>query len=177
MLRKPRIQDQIEEINIMPLLNIIMLLIPFLIMSTEFIRVGVVEVSAPSMCGVGCGQDPKITAEVPLNLTLSVSRSGLTLLTRGAKIAPACELGAKAAPLSNAPQGPTFMRNGTKINHVGLQACLIKIKAIFPKEQTITIMAEEGTPYNEIIRLMDTSREDAQRKELFPRVLLAAGVL
>lgn len=55
---KPRLEEEVSPINIMPLMNIIMLLIPFLIMSTEFIKLGVINVTAPKI-GSSSSSQPK----------------------------------------------------------------------------------------------------------------------
>ena len=71
---KIRIPEDPEPINIMPLMNIIMLLIPFLIMSTEFIKLSVINVTAPKIGSASSSQSkPKEKKDKPpLNLTVSV---------------------------------------------------------------------------------------------------------
>ncbi len=171
---KHREIETIEEINIMPLMNIIMLLIPFLIMSTEFVKIGVINVSAPSTCA-SCGNptEPTIRPPAPLNLTLNLTPQGVTLLTRGARIPQGCDLTPKGITAhSEALTFPNYRPQQAS----ALRACLLKIKALFPQEDKIIVMADPSIPYHKIIELMDISRE-ANNKALFPHVMLSAGVL
>ena len=176
MSKRPRLFDEIDDINIMPLLNIIMLLIPFLIMSTEFTRIGILEVSSPSGCGCST-PSPYAKATPPLVLTLTVTAKGATLLTRGARIPQGCDLSAesmKAARLE-ATGAPTIPRIGKDIDQKAFQQCLIHIKNLFPHERRIIMTAEMETPFQEMISLMDSAREDQKKQPLFPEILFSAG--
>lgn len=156
-------------------MNIIMLLIPFLIMSTEFVKIGVINVSAPSTCA-SCGDkktEPTIRPPAPLNLTLNLTSQGVTLLTRGARIPQGCDLTPKGITAhSETPTFPDYRHQQAS----ALRACLAKIKALFPQEDKIIVMADPSIPYHKIIELMDISRE-ANNKPLFPLVMLSAGLL
>lgn len=175
MPRKHREIDPIEEINIMPLMNIIMLLIPFLIMSTEFVKIGVINVSTPLLCGTPCTthSDPTLRPPPPLNLTLNITHQGITLLTRGARIPQGCDL--KPQGVATHADTPTFPQYRSQ-HAPALHACLAKIKALFPHERRLVIMGEEAIPYHKIVEIMDVSRE-SNHKPLFPEVMLSAGIL
>lgn len=174
MAKKPRVEDSIEEINIMPLMNIIMLLIPFLIMSTEFIKIGVINVAAPKIGGSSSSSEPKKKNEKPpLNLTVSVTEKGFTILTRGKKIPEGCDLKGEATEAKL----PTVKKIGDKYNLPVLKQCLLKIKEVFPDERRVIIMAEPEIRYAVIVEVMDNSREIKVDKDLFPEVVLSAGVL
>ena len=170
----PRIEESIEEINIMPLMNIIMLLIPFLIMSTEFIKIGVINVAAPKIGGASSSSEPqKKDDKPPLNLTVSVTEKGFTILTRGKKIPEGCDLKAEATE----EKLPTVKKIGDKYNLPVLKSCLEKIKELFPDERRIIIMGDPDMKYEVIVEVMDNSREIKPEKDLFPEVVLSAGVL
>ncbi|MCB9637576.1 MAG: biopolymer transporter ExbD [Myxococcales bacterium] len=174
MAKKPRLEEEMEEINIMPLMNIIMLLIPFLIMSTEFIKIGVINVAAPKIGGGAASSEPKKKNEKPpLNLTVSVTEKGFTILTRGKKIPEGCDLKGEATEAKL----PTVKKIGDKYNLPVLKQCLQKIKEVFPDERRVIIMAEPEIRYAVIVEVMDNSREIKAEKELFPEVVLSAGVL
>ena len=183
---RPRLPDPIEPINIMPLMNIIMLLIPFLIMSTEFIKLGVINVTAPKIGSSSSDQKQpeKKPEKPPLNLTVSVTDKGMTLITRGDK---QFRKDARSTSKREAPKKlPTIKKNDqNKHNFRELTDCLNKIKKLFPEEKRIIIMAEPEIKYEVIISLMDSSRTSKEYPEnikeskegLFPEVILSAGVL
>jgi len=182
-MAKIRLPEEEVPINIMPLMNIIMLLIPFLIMSTEFIKLGVINVTAPKL-GQGSSSQkspddkPK---KPPLNLTVSVTEKGLTLITRGDKISEGCILKQAAGE----KKLPTIKKIGNKYNYPSLTECLDKIKKLFPNEKRLIIMAEPEIKFKVIVYLMDASRTSKQfpqnpkenKEGLFPEVILSAGVL
>lgn len=178
MARKRSVEEQFEEINIMPLMNIIMLLIPFLIMSAEFIRLGVINVSAPKMnTGEPQQSEPEKDKKKPLNLTISVTSRGFTLITRGSKISQGCDMSPQAM---QDPQKklPTIRKIEEKYDYKQLQECLHKIKKLFPDERRVIIMSEPKIQYNVVVEIMDHSREkDVGKSDLFPEVVLSAGVI
>lgn len=178
MARKKAVIEDMEEINIMPLMNIIMLLIPFLIMSTEFIKIGVINVSAPKLNNSTSTQsEPPKPKKKLLNLTISVTRKGFRLLTRGNQIPEGCDI-TPAALQANDKTKPTIAKAGGKYNLISLKKCLVKIKKEFPDEKRVIIMAEPEIKYETIIRVMDSSREKVKAKaDLFPEVVLSAGVI
>jgi len=185
MARKPRIPEEVKDVNIMPLMNIIMLLIPFLIMSTEFIKIGLINVAAPKIGGAPSQADnqnkPK---KKPLNLTVQGSEKGLTVMAYNQKMPQGCNL----ADLKNpgVKKFPTIKKNeNNKHNYKELTKCLVKIKSQNLDEARLIIMADPEIPYHVIIKLMDASREspDAktitkkERDNLFPEVVISAGVV
>jgi len=176
--KKLAAEEEFEELNIMPLMNIIMLLIPFLIMSAEFIKIGVINVSAPKMnTGEPQQETPQKKKKKPLNLTISVTSRGFTLITRGSKISQGCDM--SAAAMQN-PQKklPTVRKLEDKYDYKKLRGCLSKIKKLFPDESRVIIMSEPKIQYKVVIGIMDHSREkEAGKSDLFPEVVLSAGVI
>ncbi len=182
----PRIrkQEEFDEINIMPLMNIIMLLIPFLILSVEFFKFGVVNVSAPKLStGEASQSEPNKEKKPRLNLTISVTRKGFIILTKGAKISQGCDLNYKGEP-----KLPTIPKIKDKYDYTALNKCLKKIKESFPEEKQVIIMSEPKIKYETIIDVMDYSRcKDITKKDcmtttdpnddLFPEVILSVGVM
>jgi biopolymer transport protein ExbD len=178
MALKKRLSEQFDDINIMPLMNIIMLLIPFLIMSAEFITIGIIEVTAPRLnTGETTQSEPDKEKEKPLNLTISVTGRGYTLITRGDQISQGCDISPEAM---NAPEKklPTVPKIDDKYDNLKLRECLAKIKKVFPDEKRVIIMAEPKIQYQVIIEIMDHSRElSIGKDDLFPQVVLSAGVI
>lgn len=171
-----KLPQQTENINIMPLMNIIMLLIPFLIMSTEFMKLGVINSTMPKTECSDCEQKvPKTTPEKkPLRLTITISQKGFTLLTRRNKIPGGCDL--KNLDKPHPSVTATLPRLQGKLNFVGLRSCLEKLKKLFPKERNVIIAAEAETYYNAIVKTMDISRTTTAGKELFPLPIIGAGI-
>ena len=185
MARKPRLPEEVKDVNIMPLMNIIMLLIPFLIMSTEFIKIGLINVSAPKIGGAPSqANNPNKPKKKALNLTVQVSKKGLTVMAMNEKLPQGCNLADLKTP--GAKKFPTVKKSANnKHNYKALTKCLVKIKKAYPDEARLIIMADPEIPYYVIVKLMDSSREspDAksvtkkERDNLFPEVVISAGVV
>ena len=171
-------EDASGQINIMPLMNIIMLLIPFLIMSTEFIRLSVVDTTLPAFSNNEQVKPPTVHKKATLQLHLTVTQSGCTLITQNKRIPTGCDLRPTATPT---PSKPTLPRSGKKLPFKELGACLQKIKALFPKEKRVVLLSKQSIPYNTIIATMDTCkgyrRMDRGDKPLFPDIVISPGIL
>lgn len=176
MPKRVHLFQDTEDINIMPLMNIVMLLIPFLLMSTDFLamRIGVIDTELQKGCGCGLSSNQREadkTPPLPLNLSIVVSDGGFELLTRGQKISSSCDLNLEEEyPLT------LFKKKGSKNDTQALAQCLAKIKRLFPHERRLLMLGSEKTAYEEVVELMDASRETATKEELFPQVLLSTGI-
>ncbi len=180
---RKRIADEFEEINIMPLMNIIMLLIPFLILSVEFFKFGVINVSAPKLAsGESSQSEPNKNNKPKLNLTVSVTKKGFTILTRGTKITQGCKL-----DHTGEPKLPTIPKIKDKYDFKALHSCLLEIKKPVQDEKRIIIMSEPTIKYETIVDVMDYSRcKEVGKKDcmstpdpnddLFPEVVLSVGI-
>jgi hypothetical protein len=52
----------------------------------------------------------------------------------------------------------------------------MEIKEAFPEESRLIITAEPEIPYEYLIGVMDSARETKEHRELFPDVVLSAGI-
>lgn len=170
--------EEMEDINIMPLMNIIMLLIPFLILSMEFVKIGVIDVTAPKLNNSATpSSTPDKKPKKLLNLTISVTRKGFRLLTRGNQIPEGCDISPNALNGKDKTK-PTIAKTDGKFNLIALKKCLVKIKKEFPDEKRVIIMAEPEVKFTSIVKVMDSSREKTVgKRDLFPEVVLSAGVI
>lgn len=71
--------DDAFELNLAPIMNLVMILIPLLLLSVVFEQVGILEVRTPTLCGSpGCGGCDGSHTQ-PLGLALHVSREDIKL--------------------------------------------------------------------------------------------------
>ena len=47
MSRRRRVEEDSQELNLAPIMNIVMILIPLLLLSTVFMKAGVINISSP----------------------------------------------------------------------------------------------------------------------------------
>jgi biopolymer transport protein ExbD len=166
---KPKDEEEIGELNIVPYLDILMNLIIFMLLSmTGLATFGIVSVNAPTYGsgGGGSGSDEK-----PLLLTVAVSRKGFFVAATGG-VLPGMAEPAAVAPGVGAPTIP--LKPDGQYNYDALLEKMKEVKTAFPNESRVIIVAEADTPYEALVATMDATRETKDRKALFPVVTLAS---
>jgi biopolymer transport protein ExbD len=157
MARKQRIRRKhpAVELNITAFMNLMVVLVPFLLMTAVFTQITILDLNLPPAGSQGKDKEkrPPLEFRVTIRsdeLVLSDSRGGL--IKRIGKT-----------------------QNGH--NFVLLKETLKTIKARFPDKTNLTILSEAKTPYNDMIRVMDSARSyaalvDGEQvfAELFPDI-------
>jgi len=159
--KKKGIDTEIEELNLIPIMNLVVCLIPIILFGTVLVKVGVVNVNAPKF---GMGQaTPSEDEEKPLNLTLGIEESGFRLKAGGADInellgmepvaiAPDADPSAMPAP------GVEIPKKGDDYDYVELYNKLVVIKKAKPDESIINLTADKMIAFKFIIKSMDAIR-------------------
>ena len=157
-----------EELNIVPFLDIVVNLIMFLLMVTSAIAFySQVEASLPTYSSGGVGR--RANDEPQLNLSVFVTQNGITVTGSTGKLAPGCETTAAGEVL-------TVPKRGSDYDWSGLRACVAKVKEEFPDETRVTVSADNLVEFQDLIAAMDAVRSEDDGGELFPEVLISAGV-
>jgi biopolymer transport protein TolR len=181
-----RIMDP-EELNLTPIMNLITILIPFLVMSAQFVQLAVIDSTLPAI------GPPQPTEEEPdkppLNLSLALTSAGITILGADAVLHPG---GAPVAEGEGRP--PTIPCPGgrcERANEYGWAALtteLEKIKDEYPDEANVILVPDGNVEYEVLVRAMDASRDNryksqlakqkgGEARELFPYVVIAGGAV
>jgi len=144
-----------NDINIVPMLDVMVILTFFLIFTAVFSKTSILEVHLP-------GPGAKAAAQVPtLELEVIVRRGGLEVADRNTGV------------LTSVPA----TASGQDV--VRLSAYLERLKAQFPEKKDVTLLVAEDVDYDTIVQVMDAvrMRQSADgakvvRTELFPQVSL-----
>ncbi len=162
---KPREDEELGELNIVPYLDILMNLILFMLLSiTGLASFGILNVSAPNYGGPSAGVQQDNPDQPKLTLSVLISKKGLFINSENAI------LGAGG----NEPTIP--MKADGTYDYAALNAKMVEIKQAFPGETKVIIAADADVQYEALIATMDACRE-TQGKEhhlLFPDVTLGA---
>ncbi len=150
--RRHRQHDQ-AELNITAFMNLMVILVPFLLITAVFSRLAILELNLPSS-----GEQ---LANEPQNMQLEV-------IVRADRI----EIGERNAGLmSRLP-----LKDG-EYDYAGLTDYLKRVKASFPDKLDATILLEQDVPYDVLVQVMDAVRifqaEESGRlvkAELFPEI-------
>ena len=85
MAVKRRLQKA-EELNLVPIMNLVTILIPFLIMAAQFVQLAVIDSTLPAI-GTPQPSDEK-PDKPPLNLSLAITDRGITIMGADAVLHP-----------------------------------------------------------------------------------------
>jgi len=145
------------EVNITAFMNLMVILVPFLLITAVFSRITILELNLPNE-----GAPSKAAAndeKEKLQLEVIVRRNVIEIGDR------------KRGLLKLVPVAP----DGSHLQQVS--DMLQQIKARFPDKQDITLLLEADIPYERLVEMMDTLRavrveEDgkAVMAELFPAI-------
>ena len=151
--RKRRIRHDPGQINITAFMNLMVILVPFLLITAVFSRITILELNLPP--AAASIQPPKKEFELEI-----IMRSD------------ALEVGGRNSGL--------IKRIESKQGHYDLAALsqvLLQIKSQFPHKANATILAEADTSYDSLVQVMDTVRvaqvpqgSTLVQAELFPDI-------
>jgi len=199
-----RLRDQQEEeaeiggeLNIIPYLDVVTNVVMFLLasMTTYSLTFGNLNITAPSSSGPagGSGEEPKDE----LNLSVFITEGGFTIAARGGQLVNPLTQTTPTIPTRELMESQRSERAGE--NRMGKATycpeelqyewdypALSKKLAEFkygPEasestkgEKKVILTSNPGICYNVLIRTMDGVRRDTENRELFPDVVLGAGV-
>ncbi len=160
--KKKGVSTDVEDLNLVPIMNLVVCLIPIILYGTVLVKVGVVNVNAPKF-GMGKAT-PSDDEEKPLNLTLGIEETGFRLKAGGADINqllgvdPTAAAAAPADPSAMPAPGVLIPKKGDTYDYVELYNKLVVIKKAKPDESIINLTADSKIHYDHIIKSMDAIR-------------------
>lgn len=163
-----------EHTNITPMMNLMVVLIPLLLTSAEFVRLGVIELNLPP---AAVGPEGTILETFPeeerrrLDLTVTITDRGFFISS---------SLAVLAGRAAGEPSIP-LIGSGYDFRTLSEKLLEIKQKSVgrFPDADQIILMAEPNIDYQTIVSTMDASRSirlNGEVQVLFPDVSLSAGI-
>jgi biopolymer transport protein ExbD len=177
--KKSATQEKIEPPNLVPIMNLVTILIPFLLLTVQFVHLAVIDSSLPAI-GAPKAQSESIDDKPPLMLTIAVTDRGF-IVGGNATILQSEEEGQITDVAQATEREPTIPVNAEgEYAYEKLTLLLVKVKAEYPDEQNVILIPESEIKYETIIHTMDASRdhlpEGAEKDELvFPYVVIAGG--
>ena len=144
-----------SELNIIAFLNIMVILIPFLLVTAVFSRTNILELNIPS---AGPANLP-LDAKADMQLVVTLRRTGIEI---------GDTLGGLIKQLPKADKGYDFRQ---------LSKILAQVKLRFPEKKNAAILVEPEMSYEYLVQTMDAVRSYEQvtagtveRAELFPEI-------
>ena len=124
------------ELNITAFMNLMVVLVPFLLMTAVFSHITILDLNLPPPGA----QDSKQPKKPPYELRITIRKNMLVLSDN------------RRGLIQRIPS------KGKEHNFAKLKETLKQVKARIPGHTNITILAEQKTRYDDLIRAMDSSR-------------------
>lgn len=140
-----------KELNITPVINIFMIIIPFLLLTTVFAKTVIIDIFLPLEAQTDV---PVTTNELPEMLTINISENGFELTGIG--------------------EGVVIAASQGSFNYKQLTAELVKLKGMYPQKEEVVLLFDPYLSYDIVIKVMDAARETTEgvKQTLFPIVSL-----
>ncbi|RAL24996.1 hypothetical protein DL240_01940 [Lujinxingia litoralis] len=182
MARRPREEIGLpEDLNLAPMMNLVIILIPMLLLSVVFLEVSVINVTMPVGGAATSDREKPEEDKQPLNLAISMSAQGFYITAAGTKMQPmpGCPTGGPSICLEDDSidtaarfeearrlyaaddkvRGEEVLLEGlSAYNYRELYNRLSIIKNEFPEETTVTLTADDKLPFALTTRVMDVVR-------------------
>jgi biopolymer transport protein ExbD len=135
------------ELDLIPVMNLFMVLIPFLLMGAAFYHIAVIPGSLPQHADTPAGGEAEEPRALTANLQLRADRLSLTFAGPG--VDPDT-LGRFALELQRGADG--FDANA-------LRARLRQVKAAYPESDTMMALPDRDVAYQDLVAVLDVARE------------------
>ncbi len=156
--------EEDTDINMVPIMNMFLVLIPFLLMSASFFHLKVINTSVPVLSDSSVGDAKE--KEIKVTAILEIRKTGFYIS------ATSDSLEAEALDKLNSV---IVKKKDDAYPLDEMALCLQKIKEMYPKSDTLILIPEETVIYDTIILAMDAARKTDDNK-LFPNVVLSGKV-
>jgi biopolymer transport protein ExbD len=153
-LTRHRHKRETPDIDVTTFLNLMVVLIPFLLVTAVFSRITIFELDLPTAAGGPAITPPKITIEVMVRKTRLEIGNGQKVVV-------------------------TIPKKGDAYDIEKLSESLQKIKDTHPDKRDATVLVEPDIEYEDVIHVMDAVRlaeirepdsEELKRIPLFPEI-------
>jgi len=152
--RRRRQSDEAPELNITAFMNLMVILVPFLLMTAVFSQMAILELTLP-----GSSSEPADPQEMTFQLEITVREQQIEVGDRN--------VGALGV----------YPNEVDGYDYEALSAKLVEIKDSYPEKTDASILLEADISYDTLVQVMDRVRvvvsveDDAiSRKELFPDI-------
>lgn len=162
--RKAAVED--TDLDMVPIMNMFLVLIPFLLMSASFFHLKAINTSVPVLSDNEKTSEMEIKKEVKLTVVVEITEKRIEVTVLSDELEEEGLIGLERKIDRIESQEHTMAM---------LADCLEKIKAGFPASDTVIIIPEENIVYDTIIQTMDIARY-YNENPLFPKVVLSGKV-
>ncbi|MFQ5561356.1 MAG: ExbD/TolR family protein [Nitrospinota bacterium] len=157
-------EDEVD-IDMVPVMNMFLVLIPFLLISANFINLRVINTSVP-VISASDEKNGKKKDDLKVTVVVELKEGGMKVSALSETLESA-ELEKIAVSYKNESSG--------KYSFDRMAAHLKGIKQRYPLSDTLIIVPDQEVLYDLIIQVMDVARY-VEKKPLFPNMVLSGKV-
>jgi len=162
------------ELDITAFLNLMVVLVPFLLVSAVFSRVTILELNMPSGAGGGAPDDPTVTVEVVVRTDALEISDGEKVIARFPNLNTAeeggeagVEAGIAQTPQEDSGEGGSLAVLPTEevYDLQKLGQFLLQVKGSYPEKTDSILLMEPDIAYEHLVGVMDAVRGVDVREE------------
>ncbi|MBA2665283.1 MAG: biopolymer transporter ExbD [Bradymonadaceae bacterium] len=162
--KRRRKTSEVYDLNVVPVMNLFMVLIPFLLLGAAFYQIGVIP-TATATHDPNASDVPATPTTVSANLVIKPDAIALSFASTS--------LGEEALSALSIE----LPKKDDQYDIEGLRTRLTRVKQLYPESTTMTILPHNELPYQVLVEVVDGVRErplgfddkgDAKFEELFP---------
>ncbi len=161
-----RMKEVPVDLNMVPIMNLFLAMIPFLLMCAAFFQVSVINASVPALSEGGDeGEEPKKELQ-KVSLNLQIGESGFIISASGDQ-----------SPDELKNVGGTIPKKGSQFDFEKLAERIKAIHDKYPKSDTIIFLPAKNVLYDTLVQAMDATREVIVDKRLDKREYLFTNAI
>jgi biopolymer transport protein ExbB/TolQ/biopolymer transport protein ExbD len=198
-------EGDMADTDVTPMLNLMVMLIPFLLSSSEFVKIGAIELKLPEASQGGEGSGSDVKENTKLDVGIVITSKGFNIYNYFKNDAASQNPGAAEIPMINNEYD--FITLNAKLADVKRKALMEIIKStisaapddanlyqlyslytkkgglqapMFEDHENVKIVAEEKINYETIVAVMDAARGTRTpdgNVTMFPNVSIAGGIV
>lgn len=154
------------EIDMVPIMNMFLVLIPFLLASSSFLNLKAINTSVPVMAETSASAAEENKSDIKITATLKLEVNNIRLEATSSELSEA-KLKSMDAVINKDTKG--------EYKYAELSAALAKIKRTYPKSDMLILVPSDDVLYDAIVKTMDVSRT-LDGEKLFPNVVVSGQV-
>lgn len=132
-IRKRHLKED-EEMNITAFMNLMVILVPFLLITAVFSKMAILELNIPKGNASAGNKKPELQLQVVVRSNVIDVQDGTVGLIK------------------------RFAVNDDQIKWQSMSDLLVQLKNKFPKKENVTILLEPDVPYQLMVKVMDRVR-------------------
>jgi biopolymer transport protein ExbD len=159
MARKSKFQEEVEDLNLIPIMNLVLCLIPAVLFKTQLVKMGILEAQPPQIASAPSPTPPDPDKK-PLGLSLTIEKDKLIIAASDNQLsAPDFKPEELEIGMDSKQAASPGKRH---YDYVKLYKVMAKIRVKFKedhhKKEVLKLKAKKDTPFKYVVRIMDILR-------------------